>query len=69
MTVRLKAHKIYLFSLKNGKKKLAYGDDVDHALRVLSYRLSEREMAEILNDPPPLQIRQDELQRHAKELG
>jgi predicted RNA binding protein YcfA (HicA-like mRNA interferase family) len=41
-------HYMYLFSLKNGRKKLAYGQSPEDALDILSVRLSEEEMAEIV---------------------
>jgi hypothetical protein len=41
---------MYLFDLKNGKKKLAYGQSPEDALEIMSYRLSEQEMNEIIAD-------------------
>ncbi len=41
-------HYMYLFDLRNGKKKLAYGQSPEDALEILRIRLSEAEMAEIL---------------------
>jgi hypothetical protein len=38
---------MYLFSLKNGKKRLAYGQSPEDALEILSYRLTPAEMDEI----------------------
>jgi len=66
--VKLKTHKIYLFTLRNGKKKLGHGADPEHALKILSYRLTPEEMAEITSDPPEV-IRQTDLQKHVKDLG
>jgi hypothetical protein len=43
-------HYMYLFDLKNGKKKLAYGQSPEEALEIMSYRLSVQEMDEILAD-------------------
>lgn len=61
-------HYMYLFSLKNGKKKLAYGQSPEDALDILRIRLSEAEMAEIL--PGEYQkINQRQLQQYAKDLG
>ncbi len=40
-------HYMYLFSLKNGKKRLAYGQSPEDALEILSYRLTPAEMDEI----------------------
>ena len=41
-------HYMYLFSLKNGKKRLAYGQSPEDALEILGYRLSAEEMNEII---------------------
>ena len=43
-------HYMYLFDLRNGKKKLAYGQSPEDALEILSFRLSEQEMDEIIAD-------------------
>jgi hypothetical protein len=43
-------HYMYLFSLKNGKKRLAYGQTPEDALEILGYRLSAEEMNEIIRD-------------------
>ena len=40
-------HYMYLFDMKNGKKKLAYGQSPEDALAILRSRLSEAEMDEI----------------------
>ena len=61
-------HFMYLFNLKNGKKKLAYGQSPDDALDILSIRLSEAEMGEIIQDEF-VKIRQRELHQHVEELG
>lgn len=66
--MKLKSHKIFLFTLRNGKKKIGYGDDPAHALKILGYRLTPEETAEITDDPPEV-IRQPDLQKHVKELG
>ncbi|MEZ4860421.1 MAG: hypothetical protein R3C14_03910 [Caldilineaceae bacterium] len=61
-------HYMYLFALKNGKKKLAYGQSPEDALEILSIRLSEAEMGEILRNEY-VKISQRELQQHVAELG
>ncbi len=61
-------HYMYLFSLKNGKKKLAYGQSPEDALDILRIRLSEAEMAEILPDEYQ-KINQRHLQQYARDLG
>lgn len=43
-------HYMYLFDMKNGKKKLAYGQSPEDALEILSYRLSPEEMEQIIPD-------------------
>ena len=61
-------HFMYLFDLKNGKKKLAYGQSPEDALEILRIRLTEEEMTEILVDRYT-KISQRELQQHVSELG
>jgi hypothetical protein len=61
-------HFMYLFALKNGKRKLAYGQSPEDALEILRIRLSDEEMAQIVPDQY-LKINQRELQRHATDLG
>ncbi len=61
-------HFMYLFEMKNGKKKLAYGESPEEALAILNIRLSEAEMAEI--DTGRFEkINQRKLQEHIHELG
>jgi hypothetical protein len=59
---------MYLFALRNGKKKLAYGESPEDALRVLGLRLTPDEMAEILPGQY-VKINQRQLQQYVKELG
>ena len=61
-------HFMYLFDLKNGKKKLAYGQSPEDALEILRIRLTDEEMTEILVDRYT-KISQRELQQHVSELG
>jgi hypothetical protein len=61
-------HHMYLFALKNGKRKLAYGESPEDALEILSIRLTPEEMAEIVRDDY-IKISQRELQKYVKELG
>ena len=61
-------HYMYLFALKNGKRKLAYGESPEDALAILSIRLTPDEMAEIIRNDY-VKISQRELQKHAKDLG
>ncbi|MCL6512519.1 MAG: hypothetical protein K6U78_17760 [Anaerolineae bacterium] len=59
---------MYLFDMKNGKKKLAYGQSPEDALEILSYRLTEEEMAQIIRDKY-IKINQRQLQAYVNELG
>ncbi|GAB4570270.1 MAG: hypothetical protein Kow0077_04070 [Anaerolineae bacterium] len=43
-------HYMYLFEMKNGKQKLAYGASPEDALAILRMRLTEEEMALIIPD-------------------
>ena len=61
-------HYMYLFDLKNGKKKLAYGESPTDALEILRIRLTEEEMSEIYADRY-VKISQRELQKHVNDLG
>lgn len=61
-------HFMYLFSMKNGKKKLAYGESPEDALEILRIRLSSAELDEILVDDYE-KINQRKLQEHVHELG
>lgn len=61
-------HFMYLFDMKNGKKKLAYGQSPEDALEILRLRLSEEEMALIIKDQY-VKISQRKLQEHVHELG
>ena len=59
---------MYLFELKNGKKKLAYGRSPEDALEILSYRLPAEEMDQIIRDSY-VKISQRKLQEHVHQLG
>ena len=61
-------HYMYLFNLKNGKKKLAYGESPEDALEILSYRLSEEEMV-LINKDEYTRISPRAIQQYASELG
>ena len=61
-------HRIYLFDMKNGKKKLAYGQSPEDALEILSYRLPKEEMDEIIRDKC-VQVNQQQLQEYVHFLG
>jgi hypothetical protein len=59
---------MYLFEMKNGKKKLAYGQSPEDALNILAMRLSAEELAQI-NSEQYIKIKQRELQQYVPELG
>lgn len=61
-------HYMYLFELKNGKQKLAYGESPQDALEILSVRLTPEEMAEIIPDKY-IKISQRKLQEYIHNLG
>ena len=61
-------HYLYLFDLKNGKKKLAYGRSPEDALTILGYRLTESEMDEIIKESYN-KISQRKLQEYVHLLG
>ncbi|MCS6774299.1 MAG: hypothetical protein RMM31_06560 [Anaerolineae bacterium] len=61
-------HYMYLFDMKNGKKKLAYGRSPEDALEILSFRLTEEEMAQIIPDKY-VKINQRQLQEYVDLLG
>jgi hypothetical protein len=61
-------HFMYLFEMKNGKQKLAYGESPEDALEILRVRLTDEEMAEILPDKFT-KISQRKMQEHVDNLG
>jgi hypothetical protein len=61
-------HHLYLFAMKNGKKKIAYGSSPEDAYESLKLRLTEKEMDAIIKDQYT-RIAQREMQAHVHELG
>ncbi len=61
-------HHMYLFALKSGKKKLAYGQSPEDALDILRIRLSDAEMADVVPDEF-VKINQRQLQQYVKDLA
>jgi hypothetical protein len=61
-------HRIYLFSMRNGKKKLAYGQSPEDALEILRLRLTAEEMAQIIADEV-VSIRPKTLRDYVHLLG
>ena len=61
-------HYMYLFDLKNGRKKLAYGKSPEDALEILGYRIPADEMDQIIRDSYK-KISQRKLQDYVDQLG
>jgi hypothetical protein len=61
-------HHMYLFDMKNGKKKLAYGQSPEDALQILRLRLTEAEMAEVV-EKRYMKVSQRRLQDYVDLLG
>ena len=61
-------HYMYLFEMKNGKQKLAYGRSPEDALDILRIRLSEEEMQQILTDKF-VKVSQRKMQQYVDNLG
>jgi hypothetical protein len=61
-------HYMYLFDMKNGRQKLAYGQSPEDALDILRIRLSDEEMKEIIPDKF-IKISQRKLQQYVHNLG
>lgn len=62
------ATKFYLFNMKNGKKKLAYGEDPEDALKVLALRMTKEEMDQIITTEYTKVLQRD-LQQIVDQLG
>ena len=61
-------HYLYLFEMKNGKQKLAYGESPEDALEILSIRLNEEEMTEVIQDRF-IKVNQRQLRQYIGNLG
>ncbi len=59
---------MYIFKLKNGKNKLAYGNSPEDALNILRIRLTDEEMSEICQDQY-VRIPPRKLQEYIHDLG
>ncbi len=59
---------MYLFEMKNGKKKLAYGESPEDALEIMRRRLSDEEMAQIIPDQF-VKFHPRQLQKYVNDLG
>ncbi len=58
----------FLFNMTTGKKKLAYGDDVEDAYEILKIRLTEEELKLVIKEEY-VKIPQVDLQKVVKDLG
>ena len=61
-------HYFYLFEMKNGKKKLAYGASPQDAFAILRLRLTPEETEQIIRDQYT-KISQRKLRQYIQELG
>lgn len=61
-------HGLYLFDMKNGRKKLAYGRSPQDALEILALRLTSEEMDAIVATSF-VKISQRRLQEYVHLLG
>jgi len=61
-------HYMYLFAMKNGRKKVAYGRSPEDALEILRYRLTPAEMDEII-PTEHVKVNQRQLQEFVHLLG
>ena len=61
------AQQFYLFGLKSGGKKLSYGKTPEDALEILSFRLTEEEMSDVVREDH-IKISQRKLQEYVHLL-
>lgn len=61
-------HKMYLFDMTTGKKKLAYGQTPEDAWEILSYRLDQDEMALVIKEQWT-RISPRDIQQYVHEIG
>lgn len=61
-------HYMYVFDMKDGRQKIAYGQSPEDALEILSIRLSQEEMDMVIPDQFK-RISQRKLQQHIDNLG
>ena len=59
---------MYLFDMKNGRKKLAYGVSPEDALQTLRLRLTDEEMSQLVVDKY-IKVSQRKLQEFVQLLG
>ncbi len=63
-------HFMYLFALKSkpGKRKLAYGKSPEDALEILSFRMSQAEMDDLIREDF-IKIHQRQMQEYVHLMG
>ena len=61
-------HYMYVFSMKNGKKKLAYGETPDDAYENLRLRLTDKELSLVVK-ADAIRINQREMRNYIHQLG
>ena len=61
-------HHFFVFDMKNGKKKLAYGASPEDAYEILKLRLSSEEMGQVIQDQYT-KISQRRLRQYIHDLG
>jgi hypothetical protein len=61
-------HYFYVFAMKNGKKKLAYGASPEDAYEILRLRLAPEELDQVIREECT-KISQRKLRQHIHELG
>jgi hypothetical protein len=61
-------HHFYVFDMKNGKKKLAYGASPEDAYEILKLRLSSEEIEQIIQHQYT-KISQRRLRQYIHDLG
>jgi hypothetical protein len=61
-------HHLYLFDMKNGKKKLGYGGTPAEAYENLRLRLTDEEI-QLVDKTQWIKVPQRDLQKHVDELG
>lgn len=61
-------HYFYVFDMKNGKKKLAYGASPEDAYEILKLRLPSEELEQVIQHQY-VKISQRKLREYIDELG
>lgn len=61
-------NRLFLFPMKNGRRKLAYGESPEDALEILGMRLTQEEMAQVVANQPTA-LPQQALSSIVEELG